>query len=111
MSMDGDGMDGMTTLRGGPLDGGMVATLPGRGGVSRRRHDLLLFAADRPSHLWLIDPEPNDPPRGASFHAYVQCSRGHYHYEETMSAYAVLEALARRLIDMDTARDVWEAQP
>lgn len=98
--------DEVTTLRGGPLDGGMVTAVPG----GKRRHDLLLFAADRPSHLWLTDPEPNDPPRGASFHAYVQCSRGHYHYEETLSAWAVLEALARHMIDLDAGRDVWEAQ-
>lgn len=95
-------MGQVVTLRGGPLDGGTVTMATGR-----RRHDLLLFAADVPSHLWLTDPEPLDPPRGASFHAYVECSRGHYHYEETLSAYAVLEALSRRLIDMDTGRDVW----
>lgn len=92
--------EGVTVLRGGPLDGGMV-TAPGP------NHEMLLFAADRPSHLWLIDPEPDDPPRGASFHAYVRCSRGHFHYEETMSAHAVLDALARRAIDMDTGRSLW----
>lgn len=89
-----------TTLKGGPLDGGLVTAV-------NTRHEMLLFAADRPSHLWLVDPEPNDPPKGASFHAYVRCSRGHYHYEETLSAHAVLDALARRAIDMDTGRGVW----
>lgn len=94
-------MSQVVTLRGGPLDGGVSA-------ASTRRHDLLLFAADRPSHLWLTDPEPLDPPRGASFHAYAQCSRGHYHFEETLSAYAVLDLLARRMIDMDSGREQWE---
>lgn len=86
--------DEVTTLREGPLDGGMVTAVG-------RRHDLLLFAADRPSHLWLTDPEPNDPPRGASFHLYARCSQGHFHFERTLSAHAVLDAMARRLIQMD----------
>lgn len=81
------------TLRGGPLDGGSV---------HGAHHALLLFAADVASHLWLTDPEPLDPPAGASFYLYERCSGGHYHYSEVLSAYAVLEALGRRLIEMDT---------
>jgi hypothetical protein len=93
-------MNPSVTLRGGPLDGGAVA------GVGRA-HELLLFAADRPSHLWLIDPEPDDPPRGASFYAYGQCPLGHFHYEQTLSAYAVLDLMATRALDLEAGRDQW----
>lgn len=82
-----------TTLRGGPLDGGRIST-------PNRHHEMLLFAADTPSHLWLIDPEPRDPPPGTSFHAYASCSRGHYHYEETLTGNEVLDLIARRMINL-----------